>query len=76
VKMEKNMSMHANQRQFQHKKPFQHAKKPDEQKIPVPMTSTNFVDHSSTSHYCRACELPDNEEGCVVFARTAYIYAP
>jgi hypothetical protein len=78
--MEKNMqtqqNMHANQRPFQHKKPFQHAKKPEEQKVPIPMTSTNFVDHSSTSHYCQACKLPHNEEGCAVFAQTAYIYAP
>jgi hypothetical protein len=47
VKMEKNMqtqqSMHANQRHFQHKKPFQNAKKPEEPKIPVPMSSTNFL---------------------------------
>jgi hypothetical protein len=79
VKMEKNMqtqqSMHANQRQFQHKKPFQHAKKPEEQKILVPMMSTNFVDHSSTSHYRRACDLLHNEEGCAIFAQTTYIYS-
>jgi hypothetical protein len=80
MKMDKKMrtqqNMHANQRNFQHKNPFQHAKKPKEQNITVPMTSTNFVNHSSTSHYCRACELPHNQEGCDVFARTTYIYAP
>jgi hypothetical protein len=72
MNMEKNMqtqqSIHANQRQFQHKKPFQRANKLEEQKILVPMMSTNLVDHSSINHYCNDCELPHNEEGCVVFA--------
>lgn len=32
------------------------------------------MDHRSTNHYSRACELLHNEVGCAIFARTTYIY--
>jgi hypothetical protein len=38
------------------------------------MTSNNFFDHLPSSHYCRACKLSRNEEGCVVFAQAAYMF--
>jgi hypothetical protein len=40
------------------------------------MSRNNFVGYPSSRHHSRACELPHNEEGCGVFAQTAYLFIP
>ena len=48
----------------------------EEPQVPTWQSENKYVDHLPSSHYYKAYQLPHNEEGCIVFARTPYVFAP